>query len=71
MLDFAKLSCLTPSEFAALGFSAVAYLKRVDDEGAIAYAAYAADGTYLSHFHDRDEAVAMLREHDLEPVSLQ
>jgi hypothetical protein len=71
MVDFAKLGRLTPGEFAALGFSAVAYLKRVQHEGETAYAAYMADGTYLSHFHDRDEAVAALREHDLETVSLQ
>ncbi|HXY99759.1 MAG TPA: DUF1150 family protein [Stellaceae bacterium] len=70
MLALLKSKQLSPEEFSALGCPDTAYVKRVDAEGIEAYAAHAADGSYLMLFADRDLAFAELRRHDLEPVSI-
>lgn len=65
-----KVRLLSKHAFAALGYAELAYVKRVEADGFIAYVAHAADGSYLCQFTDREAACATLREHDLEPVSL-
>jgi len=70
MLEISKLKQLSEGDFLALGNASTAYVKRIDAEGVVAYAAHAADGTYITLFTDRDLAFEALREHDLEPVSL-
>ncbi len=70
MLPLSKLKILSKHDFAALGYSDFGYVKRVESNGSIAYAAHAADGTYLWQFGDRGQAEAMLREHEVEPFSL-
>ena len=70
MLVLAKSKLLSQQEFFELGCQDTAYVKRVDAEGVEAYAAHAADGSYLMLFADRDTAFAELRQHDFEPVSI-
>jgi hypothetical protein len=70
MLASWKSKVLSPQEFSELGCPGIAYVKRIDAEGVEAYAAHAADGSYLMLFADRDLAFAELRRHDLEPVSI-
>ncbi|MGO8920479.1 MAG: DUF1150 family protein [Stellaceae bacterium] len=71
MPAFSKSKLLSQQEFSELGCTDTAYVKRIDAEGIEAYAAHAADGSYLMLFADRDAAFAELRRHDLEPVSIQ
>ncbi len=71
MPALSKSRLLSPQEFSELGCPGIAYVKRVDAEGVEAYAAHAADGSYLMLFADRDLAFAALRRHDLEPVCIQ
>ncbi|HEX7968353.1 MAG TPA: DUF1150 family protein [Stellaceae bacterium] len=70
MPDVSKLKLLSKHAFAALGYDAIAYLKRVEANGFVAYVVHAADGNYLCEFADRESACAALREHDIEPVSI-
>jgi hypothetical protein len=57
-------------EFAHLGVAYVAYVKRVVVDSEIAYAIHAADGTPMGAMRDRDTAMAAVRQHGLEPVSV-
>ncbi|HEX9489713.1 MAG TPA: DUF1150 family protein [Stellaceae bacterium] len=70
MLDQSKLKLFSMHAFAALGYSEVAYLKRVEADGDVIFVAHAADGSVLAEFTDRDVACATLVEHDLLPVSV-
>jgi hypothetical protein len=70
MLDQPKLKLFTKHAFAALGYSEIAYLKRVEADGDVVFVAHAADGSVLAEFGDRDAACATLAEHDLLPVSV-
>jgi hypothetical protein len=70
MLDAPKLKLFTKHAFAALGYSEIAYLKRVEADGDVYFVAHAADGSVLAEFSDRDAACATLVEHDLLPVSV-
>jgi hypothetical protein len=55
---------------AFLGIQDVAYVKRVEINGTVAYAVHAADGTQIAVLADRDVAFATVRQHDLEPLSV-
>jgi hypothetical protein len=70
MLDQAKMKQLSMHAFAAFGYSEIAYVKRVEADGFVAYVVHAADGSYLCEFIDRDAAFATLREHHFEPCSI-
>jgi len=70
MLDQPKIKLLTKHAFAALGYSELAYLKRVEADGEVIFVAHAADGSVLAEFGDRAAACATLVEHDLQPVSV-
>lgn len=70
MLDAPKLKLFSKHAFAALGYSEIAYLKRVVAEGGEFIVAHAADGSVLAEFVDRDAACAALAEHDLAAVSV-
>ena len=60
---------MSPTDFAAYGTHEIAYVKTVDQEGSLAYAVHAADGTQLTVMGKRDQAFAVIRQNDLEPVS--
>jgi hypothetical protein len=65
-----KLRMISPSELAALGLQGLAYVKPVRIDGADAYAIFAADGTQLAIVPSKGLALAAIREHDLEAVSV-
>ena len=61
---------LTSRGFASLGLEHVAYVKPIVENARPTYAIHAADGTCLTVVADRLVAIAMIRQHDLEPASL-
>ena len=61
---------LSARELGLLGMEDVAYIKRVVVDDAPAFAVHAADGTQIAMLPDRDLAFAVVRQHDLEPVSV-
>ncbi|MBP7335309.1 DUF1150 family protein [Niveispirillum sp.] len=62
---------LSPKDFAAFGVNDLAYVKPTETEGKPAYAIHAADGTILTVVERQDVAFATVRQHDMEPLSLQ
>jgi len=65
-----RLRHISPADLAALGLRGVAYIKPVVIDEATAYAVFAADGTQIGALPTREAALAAMREHGLEPVSL-
>lgn len=65
-----RLRQISPQEFALFGMQDIAYVRRVgvNDEGA--FAIHAADGTQVAVMRDRDVAMATIRQHELEPLSV-
>ena len=61
---------MTVSDLAMLGVQDIAYVKRVLVDGAPGYAIHAADGTQMALIPDRDVAFAVVRQNELEPVSV-
>lgn len=61
---------LSDSELGLLGMEDVAYVKHVVVDGTDAYAVHAANGTQIAVMADRDVAFAVVRQHDMEPVSV-
>ena len=61
---------LSPRELGLLGMADVAYIKPVVVDGAEAFAVHAADGTEMAVIPNRDLAFAVVRQHDLEPLSV-
>jgi hypothetical protein len=61
---------LSPHELGLLGIEDLAYIKRVLVDGADAVAVHAADGTEIAVMADRDVACALVRQHEMEPVSV-
>ena len=61
---------LSPGELGMLGMADVAYIKPVLVEGTEAFAVHAADGTQMAVIGDRDLAFAVVRQHELEPLSV-
>ena len=70
MNEIEKLRHITPKEFALLGMQDVAYIKRVTMEEGSAFAIHAADGTQVALLPEREIALATVRQHDLEPLSV-
>jgi hypothetical protein len=65
-----KLRTLSPTDFAALGMSDLAFVKPVVVEGKPGYAIHAADGTQMAVVGERDLAFATIRQHDLDAVDV-
>ena len=55
---------------ATFGAGTAAYIKRIEVDGAAAWAIYGADGAELAVMENRDVAFAAARQHDLEPFSV-
>ena len=68
--DTVFMRAMTPTDFAALGSQQVAYVKPVTANGQPAYAIHSADGTLHLVVESIDKAVAVVRQNDLEPVSV-
>ncbi len=60
---------MSPQAFAALGLQDVAYIKPVVRNGVKRVAVHAADGTEVALVDSRELAMALVRQHGLEPLS--
>jgi hypothetical protein len=60
---------LSSQAFAALGVQDVAYIKPILRDGKAMVAVHAADGTELAVAESRELATALVRRHELEPLS--
>jgi hypothetical protein len=61
---------ITGPAFAAWGTGQIAYIRAVTIDGEQGFAINAADGRPLAVVADRDVAVALARQNDLEPLSV-
>jgi len=61
---------LSERELGMLGMNDLAYVKQVMVDGAKMYTVHAADGTQMAEIADRDIAFAVVRQNDMEPVSV-
>jgi len=61
---------LSTTDFATFGINLVAYIKPVTVNGAAGFAIHAADGRHLADVPGRDAAIATVRRHEMEPVSV-
>lgn len=65
-----RLRNLSPAAFAALGAEGLAYIKPVDLDGERLFEVYLADGREIATIAHRDLAEVIVRQNDLEPVSV-
>ncbi|HEV2188618.1 MAG TPA: DUF1150 family protein [Stellaceae bacterium] len=61
---------MTTNDLAMLGMQDIAYVKPVIVDGNSGYAVHAADGTQMALIADRDLAFAVVRQNEMEPVSV-
>jgi len=61
---------MSANDLAMLGMQDIAYVKPVVVEGAAGYAVHAADGTQMALIANRDLAFAVVRQNEMEPVSV-
>ena len=64
------LRSLSSQDFLSLGMSQVAYVKPLEQDGHSYFAIYAADGTQMAVLANRATALAVIRQHDMEPLTL-
>jgi hypothetical protein len=70
MQFIAGIRQLTARELGVLGMDDVAYVKPIVLDGADKFAVHAADGTQIAVLATRDLAFAVVRQNDMEPVSV-
>jgi hypothetical protein len=71
VVDSGGLRNIAPAAFATLGNDVVAYLRPVVAEGNAGWEVHAADGRVLAVIQGSHEAaLAIVRQNDLEPLSL-
>lgn len=70
MQTIEQMRQMTVNDLAMLGVQDVAYVKPVVVDGTAGYAIHAADGTQMALIADRDIAFAVVRQNELEPVSV-
>jgi hypothetical protein len=70
MNEFERIRQMSSRELALFGMQDLAYVKAVLINGATAFAVHAADGTQITVLPDREIALATVRQHDLEPLSV-
>ena len=61
---------LSPRELGLLGMEDLAYIKPVLHDGVEAFAVHAADGTPMAVIANRELAFAVVRQNDMEPLSV-
>jgi len=66
-----KLREMSPQDFALIGMQELAYIKPTVVNGVSGFSIHAADGTQIGMAPTRDIAFAAVKQHELEPVSLQ
>jgi hypothetical protein len=70
MKEFEGIRHMSSRELALFGMQDLAYIKPVLVDGVTAFAVHAADGTQVTVLPDREIALATVRQHDLEPLSV-
>jgi hypothetical protein len=70
MNEIERIWHMSSRELALFGMQDLAYVKQVLVDGVSAFAVHAADGTQITVLPDREIALATLRQHDLEPLSV-
>ena len=70
MNEFERIRQMSSRELALFGMQDLAYVKPVVVDGASAFAVHAADGTQVTVLPNREVALATIRQHDLEPLSV-
>ena len=70
MQTIEQMRQMTTNDLAMLGMQDVAYVKPVVVEGNAGYAVHAADGTQMALIANRDLAFAVVRQNEMEPVSV-
>ncbi len=70
MKEIERIRHMSSRELALFGMQDLAYVKPVIVDGVNAFAVHAADGTQITVLPDREIALATLRQHDLEPLSV-
>jgi hypothetical protein len=70
MKEIERIRHMSSRELALFGMQDLAYVKRVVVDGVSAFAVHAADGTQVTVLPDREIALATVRQHDLEPLSV-
>ena len=70
MNEFERIRHMSSRELALFGMQDLAFVKPVLVNGVTAFAVHAADGTQITVLPDREIALATLRQHDLEPLSV-
>ena len=70
MKEIERIRHMSSRELALFGMQDLAYVKPVLVDGVAAFAVHAADGTQITVLPDREIALATLRQHDLEPLSV-
>jgi hypothetical protein len=70
MKEFERIRHMSSHELALFGMQDLAYVKAVVVNGVTAFAVHAADGTQVAVLPDRDVALATVRQHDLDPLSV-
>jgi hypothetical protein len=70
MQTIEQMRSMTANDLAMFGMQDVAYVKPVTVDGNAGYAIHAADGTQMALIGDRDIAYAVVRQNELEPVSV-
>ena len=61
---------MTTNDLALLGMQDIAYVKPVIVDGNSGFAVHAADGTQMALIANRDLAFAVVRQNEMEPVSV-
>ncbi len=61
---------ISPEAFALLGAPDIAYIKPVVTDHGTGFGIYSANGKEMAVVADRDVAFALVRQHDMEPVSV-
>jgi hypothetical protein len=70
MKEFERIRQMSSRELALFGMQDLALVKPVLVDGVTAFAVHAADGTQVTVLPDREIALATVRQHDLEPLSV-
>jgi hypothetical protein len=70
MQTIEQMRQMTANDLAMLGVQHIAYVKPVTVDGIAGFAIHAADGTQMAVIGDRDVAFAVVRQNELEPVSV-
>jgi hypothetical protein len=61
---------MSSADFAAFGSEEIAYVKPIEVDDEIRFAVHAADGTALTVAPSREVAFAVVRQNEMEPVSV-